>query len=324
MAAFVAPLTRNMMDCATKNTFLHFPISMYESPSPTALRRSHSDGPIIKRSSSLSTAYSLWRVLRTNEDNRAQVGESFKARRRPAELTCDFNSGFAHEAIVPLSKEDQTSDIFSRVTTPNVESWPLYAPQTLAESVSSGLAEEEDRDTPVHQSQIDMEYQPPRTRCPCGRSSADCAAARCPQAYAMGLEAIQGCTTVMLRHVPYKYTQQRLMREVNQAGYAGKYNFFYLPLDARSRANRGFAFINFLTTEMAESFFGCFQDRRLRHGGTEKIATVAPAALQGIDALLVHFAANGSLWQSRPQHRRPVFLGEHQAALQRMYTSFDA
>lgn len=42
-----------------------------------------------------------------------------------------------------------------------------------------------------------------------------------------------------------KYTQRKLLRELLAAGFQGKMDFIYLPLDPRTRSSRGFAFCNF-------------------------------------------------------------------------------
>ncbi|CAE8741056.1 unnamed protein product, partial [Polarella glacialis] len=43
--------------------------------------------------------------------------------------------------------------------------------------------------------------------------------------------------TVMMRHLPNKYTQKMLVREINEAGFHGTYDFLYLPIDSESGAN---------------------------------------------------------------------------------------
>ena len=42
-------------------------------------------------------------------------------------------------------------------------------------------------------------------------------------------------TTVMLRNIPNKYTQKMLLDVINESGFSGKYNFFYLPIDFRNK-----------------------------------------------------------------------------------------
>ena len=52
-------------------------------------------------------------------------------------------------------------------------------------------------------------------------------------------------TTVMIRHIPNKYTQRMLLQEINRHC-QGKYDFFYLPIDYMNSANVGYAFVNFV------------------------------------------------------------------------------
>lgn len=45
------------------------------------------------------------------------------------------------------------------------------------------------------------------------------------------LTKTDGRTTLMLRNIPNKYTQDMILQEVCAAGLNGKYDFFYLPID---------------------------------------------------------------------------------------------
>lgn len=42
---------------------------------------------------------------------------------------------------------------------------------------------------------------------------------------------VDGRTTLMLRNIPNKYTQDMILQEVEAAGLELKYDFFYLPID---------------------------------------------------------------------------------------------
>ena len=58
-------------------------------------------------------------------------------------------------------------------------------------------------------------------------------------------------TTLMIRCIPRSFEQCDMMSFIDSKGFAGRYDFFYLPMDARGRANRGFAYINLMSTEAA-------------------------------------------------------------------------
>ena len=49
-------------------------------------------------------------------------------------------------------------------------------------------------------------------------------------------------TTMMLRNIPNKYTQNSLLQEINDLGFVGSFDFFYLPMDVHNRSNVGYAF----------------------------------------------------------------------------------
>lgn len=86
----------------------------------------------------------------------------------------------------------------------------------------------------------------------------------------------------MLRNIPNKYTQETLMEEINDHGYAGTYDFFYLPMDVRNNANVGYAFVNFLSPMDYAKFSEFFQGYSFKRGGSRKIAAVSSATVQGL------------------------------------------
>merc|ERR1719181_2298934 len=105
---------------------------------------------------------------------------------------------------------------------------------------------------------------------------------------------LSGCTTVMIRNVPFRYTQRKLMKEINSSGFLGCYDFFYLPMDPRSHANRGFAFVNFMSSELAEIFYNTFHGNFLRHYSSEQPLAVMKADVQGFEGNAEHYASNKS------------------------------
>lgn len=119
---------------------------------------------------------------------------------------------------------------------------------------------------------------------------------------------LSGCTTIMIRHIPCKYTQRKLMREINSAGFLGRYDFFYLPMDPRSHSNRGFAFLNIVSEEAAEEFYRMFHGQRLKHFNSDKVIAVMPADLQGFEQNAAHYAASRGLRRKRAQHSKPLFF----------------
>mmetsp|Transcript_40372 Transcript_40372/g.94457 ORF Transcript_40372/g.94457 Transcript_40372/m.94457 type:complete len:480 (+) Transcript_40372:39-1478(+) len=118
----------------------------------------------------------------------------------------------------------------------------------------------------------------------------------------------QSVTTVMLRNLPNKYSQQMLLEELNQAGFAGAYDFMYLPIDPETHANRGYAFINFVSPDFAWMARTTYEGQKMGKFNSEKLVSVVPAALQGFEANYSHYST--ARVNRGPAETRPVFLRE--------------
>jgi len=114
-------------------------------------------------------------------------------------------------------------------------------------------------------------------------------------------------TTVMLRNIPNRYCQAQLLDEIDQAGFVGTYDFFYLPMDTHNRTNVGYAFINFSTPPSMDEFITSFSGYRFKDHSSQKIAKVSPAHLQGFYENVQHFS-NRAVTHSRNSQYRPVVI----------------
>lgn len=65
-------------------------------------------------------------------------------------------------------------------------------------------------------------------------------------------------TTVMLRNLPYSSTRGALVELLSAEGFAGKFDFVYLPIDWRTHVVLGYAFVNLTSPEEAERFYSHF------------------------------------------------------------------
>merc|ERR1712232_1347766 len=76
--------------------------------------------------------------------------------------------------------------------------------------------------------------------------------------YEIDLEKIDSInahkTTVMIRNIPNKYTQDLMLDRIDR-NFKGEYDFFYLPIDFKNKCNVGYAFINFQATNSIKPFY---------------------------------------------------------------------
>lgn len=105
-----------------------------------------------------------------------------------------------------------------------------------------------------------------------------------PQTRGMLGETVQGTTekTLMIRGIPCSLTQEDMMRILDDAGFAERYNFFYMP---RFQANLGYAFVNFFDEADAQRCNVVFNGRKLNPISSEKVCTISAAHIQGIAKL---------------------------------------
>jgi RNA recognition motif-containing protein len=72
------------------------------------------------------------------------------------------------------------------------------------------------------------------------------------------IETMESRTTVMLRNLPNNYTREMMLSHLDGLGFAGLYNFFYMPIDFTSEASLGYAFVNFATPRDAQLLMAAF------------------------------------------------------------------
>lgn len=115
-------------------------------------------------------------------------------------------------------------------------------------------------------------------------------------------------TTLMVRNLPNRYTQQMLLQELTECGFCGTFDFLYLPIDPETHVNKGYGFINFIEPSMAWFFKLSYEGRSMKCFNSAKVVTVAAAALQGFEANHAHYSTS-RVSRSDPG-ARPLFLRE--------------
>lgn len=102
-------------------------------------------------------------------------------------------------------------------------------------------------------------------------------------------------TTLMIRNLPTTLTQHELRLALDNVGMSKLYDFCYLPRDFNCPENKGYAFVNFVSPEIAQLFRKSFH----RHGFLAGQQTViSDAVVQGLHANLKPLATSAKKAES--------------------------
>ena len=115
----------------------------------------------------------------------------------------------------------------------------------------------------------------------------------------------KGYTTIMLRHIPNKYTQEMLIEQVQKKDI--KMDFFYLPIDFTNKCNVGYAFINFVNPAACQAFYDEFNGTKLPGFKSKKVCEVVPARVQGLRANISHFKNSPVMGRLEEQYKPILF-----------------
>lgn len=130
----------------------------------------------------------------------------------------------------------------------------------------------------------------------------------------MDLEAVEAGvdsrTSLMVRNIPNKYTQQMLLAEFEEHGHGpGIIDFFYLPIDFKNKCNRGYAFINFVDYKDILPFHRRYFGKHWRTFNSDKICDITYARIQGKAAMLKRFE-NSALMEKDDEYKPLVFVSD--------------
>jgi len=105
-------------------------------------------------------------------------------------------------------------------------------------------------------------------------------------------------TTVMIRNIPIKYTDEILIEALNE--FNGKYDCLYMPYDYEKNGNKGYAFINFVNPLHILYFYEKFNGKKWLHFESSKICELNCAHFQGINEIQKH--AKNYKGQKKPSY----------------------
>jgi len=123
----------------------------------------------------------------------------------------------------------------------------------------------------------------------------------------------EGITTVMMQNLPKKIQQSDLISELDWCGYAGLYDFLYMPSSYVDRRRLGYAFVNFLDSKTARRCASEWNRRPRSFNGGEiqmdGVLKVSPARIQGRDANMRKWLTPKMLRVKNPNYRPYCVMG---------------
>lgn len=134
-------------------------------------------------------------------------------------------------------------------------------------------------------------------------------AAACDRAAPSDSAAQDMRTTIMLRNLPNNYSREQLLELLDARGFVGRYDFVYLPIDFKTHAALGYAFVNLLTPADALGLWSSlehFSNWGLPSSKTCRISWSHPH--QGIEAHVQRYRSSPLMHDRVPDAYRPVLF----------------
>jgi hypothetical protein len=119
-------------------------------------------------------------------------------------------------------------------------------------------------------------------------------------------------TTVMLRNVPNTYTRGMLVDMLNSEGFAGKFEFVYLPIDFKTHAGLGYAFVDCCSPQEAQKMRQHFEGFLRWAVKSEKICSVSWShpEQQGIDSHIERYRNSPIMHESVNDEWKPALFSK--------------
>lgn len=114
-------------------------------------------------------------------------------------------------------------------------------------------------------------------------------------------------TTVMLRNLPETYSRNMLVALLDRHGFRSKYDFVYMPMNFRTKASFGYAFVNFVSPIDAECCHTKFQGFTSWEVPSEKVCDVSWSNMhQGLAAHIERYRNSPVMHESVPDEYKPA------------------
>jgi len=121
------------------------------------------------------------------------------------------------------------------------------------------------------------------------------------------VEALVGKTTLVVRNIPARYTQQDLLNAVWVPD--GSFDFLFLPHSFKLGHTMGYCFINFSSTSHAQAFHHQWHRAILPGGSRAKPLDIHAARFQGLYENLKYLSTSEVMRIKNPRFHPGVFKG---------------
>lgn len=123
------------------------------------------------------------------------------------------------------------------------------------------------------------------------------------------LEPSCGRSTLMMRNIPNNYTRSMLLELLDHQGFAGKYDFLYLPIDFKTNLSLGYAFVNLCMAFDVDAFHRCFSGFKNWAMPSRKVCEVAwGGPQQGLKANIDRYQSSPVMHDDVADECKPVIL----------------
>jgi hypothetical protein len=118
-----------------------------------------------------------------------------------------------------------------------------------------------------------------------------------------------GYTSIMMRNIPNNYTRAHVLKLLEKEGFSGAYDFFYLPIDLKTKSGLGYAFINFVNHESAIAFQKHFDGFSNWVATSGKVCKVTFSdRIQGLKQHVERYRNSSIMHESVPDEFKPMLF----------------
>lgn len=140
------------------------------------------------------------------------------------------------------------------------------------------------------------------------REQSDVASSAGDAVSSVDVEEVEG-NTLIIQNIPNRYSRNMLLGLFDEYGFQNLYNLVYLPTDFMTSVNFGFAFVHFVSSEVAQRFRTKFHGFSEWNCNSSKICAVDFCAEQcGLDALIKRYQNCPVMHELVPDEYKPALF----------------